>query len=282
MFVKTVATIARFSLLLPPVAVVALVGCGGSDSNTTGSAGTGGHAGTNGSAGTGGSSSGNFPACTPVMVPTGAASILDFTGATGAAATFQINGMMAGGTFIYPEAASQPDQMGLTSDVSGGSWHITGVVKNYAGIGLYLSCKTDMSNYSGLQFDIQGSFTANGVGTGTVPAASVTLTVGDAQTDVDSAHNATPPTWGTCVPATGNQYDGTCASPTKAIALTGAPVTQMVHWTDLTGGKKVGGSNLSPDPTQITSIAWVLPWSATGAAQYTVDIVVDNIKFITP
>ena len=83
------------------------------------------------------------------------------------------------------------------------------------------------------------------------------------------------------MPATGNQYDGTCASATKAIPLTGAPVTQMVHWTDLTGGKKVGASNLSPDPTQITSIAWALPWSGDGAAQYTVDITIDNIKFIT-
>ena len=33
-----------------------------------------------------------------------------------------------------------------------------------------------------------------------------------------------------CVPATGNQYDGICASATKAIPLTGAPVTQMIHW----------------------------------------------------
>ena len=72
-----------------------------------------------------------------------------------------------------------------------------------------------MSNYSGLSFDIQGTFTGNGMGDGGVPAASVTMTVGDAQTDVDSAHNSTPPTWGTCVPATGNQYDGTCASATK-------------------------------------------------------------------
>src|SRR4029079_298382 len=167
------------------------------------------------------------------------------------------------------------------SDVSAGNWHITGLVKKYAGFGLYLSCKTDMSNYAGLSFNVQGTFTGNGMGDGGVPTASVTMTVGDAQTDVDSAHNASPPSWGTCVPATGNQYDGTCASASKAIPLTGAPVTQTVRWTDLTGGKKVGASNLSPDPTQITSIAWALPWSGDGSAQYTVDITIDNIKFIT-
>jgi len=284
-FVKLVATIARFSLLLAPVALVAAVDCGSSDSNptgTAGSSGTAGNAGTTGSGGSGGSSSGNFPACSPVMVQTGMASIMDFTSLTGAATTFQINGAMGGGTFIYPDKNSEADQMGLTSDVSGGNWHITGLVKKYAGVGLYLTCKTDMSGYTGLAFDIQGTFTGNGMGDGGVPAASLTMTVGDAQTDVDSAHNSTPPTWGTCVPATGNQYDGTCASASKAIPLTGAPVTQMVRWTDLTGGKKVGASNLSPDPTQVTSIAWALPWPGDGAAQYTVDITIDNIKFITP
>lgn len=285
-FVKIVATIARFSLLLAPVALVAAVDCGSSDNTTTGTAGTSGtagHAGTTGSGGSGGSSSGNFPACSPVMVQTGMASLMDFTALSGASSTFQINGAMGGGTFIYPDAGTEADQMGLTSDVSGGNWHITGLVKKYAGIGLYITCKKmDMSAYAGLAFDIQGAFTGNGVGTGSVPAASVTMTVGDAPTDVDSAHAADPPTWGTCVPATGNQYDGTCASASKAIPLTSAPVTQMVHWTDLTGGKKVGGSNLSPDPTQITSIAWALPWSGDGSAQYTVDITIDNIKLITP
>src|SRR6478752_513848 len=148
-FVKTVATIARFSLLLAPVAILATVDCGSSDSNTTGTAGasgTAGHAGTTGTGGGGGSSSGNFPACSPVMVQTGMANIMDFTSATGAATTFQINGAMGGGTFIYPDAGMEVDLKGLTSDVSAGNWHITGLVKKYAGFGLYLSCKTDMSN----------------------------------------------------------------------------------------------------------------------------------------
>ena len=84
------------------------------------------------------------------------------------------------------------------------------------------------------------------------------------------------------IATTGNQYDGTCQSASKALPLTTSVTTQMVRWSDLTGGKKVGGSNLSPDPTQITSIAWVLPWSGDGSAQYMVDITVDNIKFMTP
>ena len=109
------------------------------------------------------------------------------------------------------------------------------------------------------------------------------MTVGDAQTDGGSGPQLDAAYLGTCVPATGNQYDGTCASATKAIPLTGASVTQMVHWTDLTGGKKVGGSSTSAlTRPRSPSIAWVLPWSGDGAAQYTVDITIDNIKFITP
>ena len=198
------------------------------------------------------------------MVQTGMATILDFTSLSGAATTFQLNGAMGGGTFIYPDAGMEADLKGLTSDISGGNWHITGLVKNYSGIGLYLTCKTDMSTYAGLAFDIQGTFTGNGMGDGGVPAASVTMTVGDAQTDVDSAHNATPPELGHL--RAGDRQPvrrHLRRRRRKAIPLTGAPVTQMVHWTDLTGGKKVGASNLSPDPTQITSIAWALPWSGT-------------------
>src|SRR5215468_6900215 len=169
---------------------------------SVGTAGTTGSGGASGSAGAGGGS--GFPACTPVIVPVTDANVLDFTGTSGAQATF-----MYGGTFIYPDAGLQPDLMGISSDVTG-SWHVTGLVRNYSGFGLYLSCKLDLSAFSGLQFDIKGTFAGNGMGDGGAPAASVTLNVGDAPTDVDSAHNASPPSWGTCVPATGNQYDGTC------------------------------------------------------------------------
>ena len=76
--------------------------------------------------------------------------------------------------------------MGLTSDVSDGNWHITGLVKKYAGFGLYLTSRRTCPYYGGPPFDIQGTFTGNGVGDGGVPAASVTMTVGDAPTEVDS------------------------------------------------------------------------------------------------
>jgi hypothetical protein len=37
----------------------------------------------------------------------------------------------------------------------------------------------------------------------------------------------------------------------------------------------------SPDPTQISHISWVLPWGGPASTPYTVDLVIDNLKFLT-
>ena len=78
---------------------------------------------------------------------------------------------MGGGTFIYPDAGMEVDLMGLTSDVFGGmTWHITGLVKKYAGFGLYLTCEDGhVRCYAGLAFDIQGTFTATASATAACP-----------------------------------------------------------------------------------------------------------------
>src|SRR6185295_10801197 len=150
MFLRTVSNIARFSLLIAPVLSLAAVGCGGSSNNSTG---TGGHAGTTstgtagtlgggGTTGTGGTGT-STKNCTVVPATAADMSILDFTTAPAAGATPSFGGYMmgiqyGGGTFIYPDKASEQDQMGLSNDFSGGTWHITGFVKNYTGFGLYL------------------------------------------------------------------------------------------------------------------------------------------------
>ena len=62
------------------------------------------------------------------------------------------------------------------------------------------------------------------MGTGAVPAAQVTFGVGTQADDIAAAYSSTPTiaTWGTCVPTTCNQYDGTCGSPSKTIPLSAA------------------------------------------------------------
>jgi hypothetical protein len=252
---------------------------------TSGGAGTTGAAGTTGSAGTGGmtcapGTGALLPTCTPTV--TSMASILDFGAVTTDSASFgPFNGVaFSGGTYEYPGPASGAacdPTMHLCHDFSGMTWHITGTVHDYSGFGIYFSCKNDASAYTGIRFDARGTFTATGAGTGAVPAAQITFNVGTQADDVAAAYTATPTTatWGTCVPASCSQYDGTCSSPSKAIPLTNTLTPVSNAWTDLTGGKP----NASPDRANLTYFSWALPWAGAGSAQYTVDLTIDNITF---
>lgn len=301
MFVKIIATIARFPLLVLPVALAASVNCGSSGGGSSGTAGSSGssgtgHGGTTGSAGTtgsGGTSTGTGGTssalnCTAVAAAATDMTILDFNGVTAGATQATFGGYMqgvqyGGGTYLYPNAMTAADGMGLSNDFSGMTWHITGLVKDYSGFGLYLTSTADVSMFGGISFDIKGTFTATGAGDGGVPAMSATFSITDVAHAVDSLHTADGSmTCGTCAPTT-SQYDGTCASPAKVIPITTDSVTQTLHWTDITGGKRPPQfTGESPDPSKITAIAWALPWSGTGSAQYNVDITIDNLKYITP
>jgi hypothetical protein len=294
MFVKTVATIARFSLLVLPVSLAASINCGSSNDNGTGKGGSGGSsAGTAGSSagttGTGGSGTGGTGTgakdCTVAAATATDMTILDFNTAIAAGMTPSFGGYMAGtyggGTYDYPDKAMSADAMGLTSTFDGMTWHITGLVRDYSGFGLYLTSITDASMFGGLSFDISGTFTA--AGDAGAPTMMVTMTVSDVAHDVDSLHTADGSmTCGTCAP-TSSQYDGTCAAPSKVIPITATATTQTVHWTDLTGGKRPPSfTGESPNPAKLSAIAWALPWNGAGSALYTVDITIDNIKYITP
>ena len=285
MFVKMIAVVVRLSLVLIPVAAVGAAGCGGG-SNSTGTAGatgTAGSTGTAGTTGTGGSSA--TKDCTVGTATAADATILDFNSVMAGSAQAAFGGYMpgtyGGGTFIYPDAGMEADLMGLSNTFDGMNWHITGLVKKYAGFGLYLaSTPSDLSMFAGISFDIKGTVTPVG-GDGGAASAQVTMTVVDVPHEVDSAHTMNGRmTCGTCAPA--SEYDGTCAAGSKVIPLTGTVATHMVPWIDLTGGRRPPNfTGESPNPAQITGISWVLPWSET-AAPYTVDITVDNIKFMSP
>ena len=131
MFLRTVATIARFSLAILPLLAVAAAGCGGSSNSTgkagsTGSAGSTGVAGTTGSAGSTGSAGTTGTAgtsgakdCTVAAATAADATILDFSVASATAPAFggYMPGTYGGGTFIYPDKGTEADLMGLSNDV---------------------------------------------------------------------------------------------------------------------------------------------------------------------
>src|SRR5262249_32766960 len=145
----------------------------------------------------------------------------------------------SGGTYQFPSPATCDPTTSICADFSAMTWHITGLVRDYSGFGLYFSCKTSALPYTGIAFDISGAFTGNGMGTGSVPATGVTFIVGTPADDVAAQYTSAPttPTWGACIPANGNQYDGTCADPSKVVTLSGTPTTVMLPWTGFTGGK---------------------------------------------
>jgi hypothetical protein len=263
-------------------------GQGGKGGSGAGTAGSGGTTGTGGS-GTGGSGSGGTGTTLNCGIASATAAdmtILDFNAVAAGSTQATFGGYMqgveyGGGTYIYPNAAMAADQMGLSNTFDGMNWHITGLVKDYAGFGLYLASTSNVSMFGGMSFDISGTVTM--VGTAAPPTLSANMSITDVAHAVDSLHTADGSmTCGTCAP-TSSQYDGTCASPAKVIPITATSVTQTVHWTDLTGGKRPPSfTGESPNPMSITAIAWALPWSGPTSAPYMVDLVIDNIKYIAP
>jgi hypothetical protein len=282
MFLKTVSTIA----LVLPVAALAAVNCGGGGSGgTAGSTGTAGSGGTGGSGGGGGSST---TTCTPVSPTAADVTIMDWenvaTGATTSSFLDYKDGTYGGGTFEYPSASPCDQTIHLCPNFDGKNWHIKGTVHDYSGIGVYFNKGViwDVSMFAGISFDISGAFAMAG-DAGTIPAASVTFGVTDIRHEVDSAHTADGrTTCGTCVPSAGNEYDGSCVAPTKVVTLTSTPVTTALHWLDISGARRPPNfSSESPDPTQISHITWVFPWGGAGSTPYTVDVTIDNLKYLT-
>ena len=290
MFSKTVSTIARFSLLLLPVAALTTANCGSSnDGGTAGSTGTAGGSGTAGTTGTGGGGTGGggVASCTKVSPTAADVTIMDWENVTAGATTSSfgnyMDGTYGGGTFEYPSAATCDQTMHLCPTFDGKNWHIKGTVHDYSGFGIYFNKGVvwDVSMFTGISFDISGTFTMGSAGA--APAAAVTLNVTDLRHEVDSAHTSDARvTCGTCVPSAGNEYDGSCVAPSKSITLTSTPTPTTLHWTDISGGRRPPNfSGESPDPTQISHIAWVLPWTGAGAAPYTIDITIDNLKYVS-
>ena len=295
MFLKTVSTIARFSLLVLPVAAIATLttmNCGdGGNGGAAGTTGTAGATGTAGTTGTGGTGTGGTVASCTVVSPTAAdVTILDWEDPTkGSAFAGYEAGTYGGGTFQYPgppTGGTCDPAMHLCPNFDGKNWHITGTVHDYSGFGIYFNMGVvwDVSMFTGFSFDVSGTFTAvAGLDAGSAPAAQLTLNVTDRAHEVDSAHTADARlTCGTCSPSNGNEYDGTCVAPSKVITLTSTPTPTMVRWADLSGGRRPPNfTGESPNAMQITHIAWVLPWGGAGSTPYTVDIVIDNLKYLT-
>jgi hypothetical protein len=300
-------TVARswvLALAVTAVGTLSLVsGCVSEDEpgDATGgkSNGTGGGGGASGSTGTGGSGGGGGASGDPLAVacPTPkAALITDFStpNADGKSLSFgNYTDEFSGALFQYPET--------LVADYSKGDWHITGTVNNYAGVGATLMVnvpnpadatmpvatvctKFDASAYKGISFKVSG----------TVPGGESMNTlyvwVSTAANDIASAwKNAhkDPPTepdehnFGRCIPASSNQYDGTCQNAEKAFPVSATPTTVTVLWTDMAA---LGKPTMGLAPHELVAFGFRLPNpTAVGmpaVVPYEVDITIDDLKFV--
>jgi hypothetical protein len=91
-----------------------------------------------------------------------------------------------------------------------------------------------------------------------------------------------PANFGRCLPPGSNQYDGSCSEPVVTVTVTDTPTVVTVLWDDLEGGSP----EASVTPSELTSISWALPAPAgvdtASVSTYSVDLVIDDLKFVSP
>jgi hypothetical protein len=195
--------------------------------------------------------------------------------------------VLSGGTFVYPDAASSDSAeapvslaepaLGLSSDVSDGDWHISGVVAGPAGFGLFFDCEQlDASRFVGLAFRLQGALPA---------PETLTFIVGSAANDVSRSFLlgsgiAPPgPSFGRCTPLE-TAFDGSCSGARITLPVESDGDELLVRFADLADGSPEPQLN----PAEITSIHWALPLPSTGAGgasvPYAVDLRLDDIRFV--
>lgn len=216
------------------------------------------------------------PATTTTIIPR--------MGATGGNYAWNDPGGFAGYSFSYANTGT------LNSDVSGGSWHLTGAVADYQGFNLGFNCMVDASAYPGVKFTISGNIAEPVADGGTVSHLTFWIS-----TAADDFQDQLTTSYARCIPVTGNRYDGECQTPRATIAVSPAPTTYSFLWSDLMGGRAVvnGTSVPSPvNPAELTGIFWTFDWVVTGpdggvptgpdgGVGYPFDITISDVSFIT-
>ncbi|MEP6653684.1 MAG: hypothetical protein ABJA82_10015 [Myxococcales bacterium] len=145
--------------------------------------------------------------------------------------------------------------VGITENLTGSDWHISGVIGNYSAFVVTLACATDASAFSGIQFTISG--TAGTPNRLTMQAAFAG----------DEAGSRVTPMTGMC--------EGTCSAPFTTVNLTATKTLIQIPWSTFTGGRPISTVN----PAQLTALRWVFNWNPA-LQPYAVDLRLDDLSFI--
>jgi hypothetical protein len=155
----------------------------------------------------------------------------------------------------------------VTYSLPTNSWHLTGTVATYSGVGIYLIPCFDGSSFSGVEFTVQGNVgDQQDAGDGGTSGGLMQFVVAQAS---DNMVNTT----GTA---------GTCASGCNPAAMnfpvTSTPQKQTIHWTDLTGGTPTPTLDT---PTQIVRIGWQYLWPCMiNPTPYQTDVTISDIHLV--
>jgi hypothetical protein len=183
---------------------------------------------------------------------------------------------LSGGTFVFPGASIAGDgedqSLGLLSDVTEGDWHISGLVGEPAGFGLFFDCQLiDASRFVGMAFRVEGTLEG---------ADSLDFWISTAANTPSSANDgSSDPSLGRCTPER-DELDGTCIGARVEVALSETSRDVLVPFSALRGGRP----DATVNPAEITTILWSLPAARADAAgnvePYRVDLRIDDIRFV--
>jgi hypothetical protein len=233
-------------------------GTGGSTGGTGGS--TGGTGGSSGTTGTTGGSAGTGTAGTGTGGMSGGGGAAPYTCAMSPATcnlihtwTFSTTSQWQG-TYTYQPNALMSDK---TTDPT--VFHITGMVSDYDGFGIYTGKCSSLSGYTGVTFTLKGT-------TASVDKPNTVKFVIQMNADepIDTTNSK-----GACVGSSGVE----CISPNKVIMTSDSP--QTVMFSDLTGGKPIAAL----DPTQVLGLQWQIDPDGT-KTPFAVDLQLSEVTLI--
>jgi hypothetical protein len=167
------------------------------------------------------------------------------------------------GGSLYGRAYAYPDELSLST--SEAALRLEGTVTDYAGIGFWFGSCVDASGYDGLVFQLSGTMGSH---------REVDLVIGTRQ------NNPAPPVTalGTCTPSNPNEPYADCLTAITVVPVTLEAAATRVRFDELSGGRP----HPQVDPSQVTDIAFWLPWSAGPvfySMDYDIDITLDNVAF---
>ncbi len=146
---------------------------------------------------------------------------------------------------------------GLSEDLTGSDWHITGVMTTYSAFAINLACITDASAFAGIEFTIKGN------------AGTPNRLTFQASFSSDDLGSRITPSLGMCEAAT-------CSAPSVLVNVSATKTLVQIPWSKIVGGKPISMLN----PAQLTGLRWIFNWSPS-SAPYAVDVTVDDLHFMT-